>query len=216
MIQLMDHCGNHSVSPGEDDSKGFIFYAEGVSSLFGTRPWNYPYSKHYLLILARCMSAFRISTNLGDYVILFKPASLLGWMVFNLNLMGLQMVLNESNILIRYFFERFHLEPQKLQVNDSVQAVESKSNEKDVERRVDEREYKAGRIIGSLERIFVFIAVVNNEFSTIGFILAIKAFARSKELENRSFAEYVLVSTLVSTSIAILVGQLTLMLAQML
>ncbi len=51
---------------------------------------------------------------------------------------------------------------------------------------------------------------------TIGFILAAKAFARSKELENRSFAEYVLLGTLVSTLIAILAGQLTLMLAQML
>lgn len=74
----------------------------------------------------------------------------------------------------------------------------------------------SGRIIGLLERIFVFIAVVNNEFPTIGFILAAKAFARSKELENRSFAEYVLVGTLVSTLIAILAGRLTLMLAQML
>jgi len=74
----------------------------------------------------------------------------------------------------------------------------------------------SGRIIGLLERIFVFITVVNNEFSTIGFILAAKAFARSKELENRSFAEYVIVGTFVSTLIATLVGQLTLMLAQML
>ncbi|TET98903.1 MAG: hypothetical protein E3J30_05765 [Anaerolineales bacterium] len=137
-------------------------------------------------------------------------------MVFNLNLKGFLLVINVSNILIHYFFERFHLEPQKLQVNDSVQAVESKSNEKDIERRVDDREYNAGRIIGLFERIFVFIAVVNNEFSTIGFILVAKAFARSKELENRSFAEYVLIDALVSTLIAILVGQLTLMLAQML
>ena len=154
-------------------------------------------------------------SNLGDYVILFRPASQLGWTLFNLNLMGLLLVLNESNILIRYFFERFHLEPQKLQANDSVQAVDSKSDEKDEERIVDEREYNAGRIIGLLERIFIFIAVVNDEFSTIGFILAAKAFARFKELENRSFAEYVLIGTLVSTLIAVLVGQLTLMLAQM-
>ena len=156
-----------------------------------------------------------VLSKLGDYVILFKPVSFLGWTLFNLNLMGLLLVLNESNILIRYFFERFRLEPQRLQNADSSKEGDRQTGDLETDSRVDEREYNAGRIIGLLERVFIFVAVVNNEFSTIGFILAAKAFARFKELENRSFAEYVLIGTLVSTLIAVLAGQLTLMLAQM-
>jgi len=59
-------------------------------------------------------------------------------------------------------------------------------------------------VIGILERIFVYFAVMLNEYSIIGFIVAAKAFARFKELDKKAFAEYVLIGTLASILIALI------------
>ncbi|HEX6982721.1 MAG TPA: hypothetical protein VF181_08160 [Balneolaceae bacterium] len=42
----------------------------------------------------------------------------------------------------------------------------------------DEGEYNTGRLIGMLERIFVFLFVLFNQYTAIGFILAAKGVAR--------------------------------------
>jgi hypothetical protein len=47
---------------------------------------------------------------------------------------------------------------------------------------------------------------VKAQHSAIGFVLAAKAFARFKELEDREFAEYVLIGTLLSSSVAVAIG----------
>jgi hypothetical protein len=67
--------------------------------------------------------------------------------------------------------------------------------------RIDE--YKSGRVIGILERSIVYLAMLSNEYSIIGFILAAKAFARFKELDKKVYAEYVLIGTLASILIAL-------------
>ena len=50
------------------------------------------------------------------------------------------------------------------------------------------------------------VIVATAEYSAVAFILAAKGVARFKQLEEREFAEYVLVGTLASTLLTILVA----------
>jgi hypothetical protein len=68
---------------------------------------------------------------------------------------------------------------------------------------IDEKEYSTGRVIGMLERILIYFFVLINEFAAIGFIIAAKGFTRFKELDEREFAEYVLIGTLLSAASSI-------------
>lgn len=72
--------------------------------------------------------------------------------------------------------------------------------------RVDAEEYNTGRYIGLLERIFVYLFVLLGQYTAIGFILAAKGVARFQDFKNRTFAEYVLIGTLLSTLLAMLVA----------
>jgi hypothetical protein len=72
----------------------------------------------------------------------------------------------------------------------------------------DEGELSRGRVIGILERLLILAFTIGQSVSAIGFILAAKGFARFKELDNKDFAEYVLVGTLLSASLAVGVGLL--------
>lgn len=102
----------------------------------------------------------------------------------HLFIFGLLMVLNEANIILRYV----------------LRLVGLKSLGKTKE--IDQKEYKTGRIIGLLERVFVFLFVLLNQFAAIGFILAAKGVTRFKDFESRTFAEYVLIGTLLSALMA--------------
>lgn len=64
---------------------------------------------------------------------------------------------------------------------------------------------KTGAIIGTLERYLIFILLYLNQYSAIGLVLTAKSIARYKELENKSFAEYYLIGTLLSTLIVIVI-----------
>lgn len=59
---------------------------------------------------------------------------------------------------------------------------------------------KTGKWIGIIERMLVTILLVNNQISAIGFIIAVKSLTRFKQLENKVFAEYYLLGTLLSVS----------------
>jgi len=73
---------------------------------------------------------------------------------------------------------------------------------------IDTEEYTRGKYIGNLERLMVFAVVLLGSYETIGFIVAGKGLIRSKEFENRDFAEYFLIGTFSSTAIAVAVGLL--------
>ncbi|MGB5941447.1 MAG: DUF3307 domain-containing protein [Leeuwenhoekiella sp.] len=67
----------------------------------------------------------------------------------------------------------------------------------------------AGKIIGILERLFVFGFILLNAWSAIGFLIAAKSVFRFGDLsegKNRQLTEYVLIGTLVSFGIAIIAG----------
>ncbi|MBO1265190.1 DUF3307 domain-containing protein [Proteiniclasticum sp. SCR006] len=59
-------------------------------------------------------------------------------------------------------------------------------------------EVKAGKWIGIMERILMVIFLYSNQISSIGFIIAVKSLARFKMMENKIFAEYYLMGTLLS------------------
>lgn len=131
---------------------------------------------------------------------IFAVIQATGVETINVVLFGLLLLTNEVNLLIRACFHGFNLMPSKTEpAPDGAVLVKT----------VDKREYNAGRFIGILERMLMFIFVLNGEIASIGFILAAKAFARFRELDQRSFAEYVLIGTLLSTLLAVLGAGLT-------
>lgn len=75
----------------------------------------------------------------------------------------------------------------------------------------------AGKYIGILERIFVFVFVLTDNWEGIGFLLAAKSvfrFGDLKESKDRKLTEYILIGTLLSFSIAAGVGMLVLQLIE--
>jgi hypothetical protein len=113
-------------------------------------------------------------------------------------LAGFLLVANEANLAIRSLFHVFRLEPR------------SGSGE---EGEVDRREYNAGRVIGILERWLMYIVLVASQnYGVIAIIIAAKGFARFRELDDRAFAEYVLIGTLASTLLTIMIAEVVMLL----
>ncbi len=69
----------------------------------------------------------------------------------------------------------------------------------------------AGKYIGILERLFVFLFILIGHWEAIGFLLAAKSvfrFSDLKEAKNRKLTEYILTGTLLSFGIAVATGVL--------
>jgi hypothetical protein len=62
---------------------------------------------------------------------------------------------------------------------------------------------RIGEAIGVLERLLVVTFVLTGQLAAIGFVVAAKTLARFKQLDDRAFAEYYLLGTLASVSIAL-------------
>lgn len=67
-------------------------------------------------------------------------------------------------------------------------------------------EYAMGRTIGHLERFLVFTFVLLGEWGALGFVVAAKSIARFRELSSQRFADYYLIGTLTSISVALATG----------
>lgn len=77
------------------------------------------------------------------------------------------------------------------------------------EKKVNDSLQNAGKWIGNLERLLIFIFIIIGRFEAIGFLLAAKSIFRFGDLkqgEDRRLTEYVLIGTLLSFGIAILIG----------
>jgi hypothetical protein len=114
------------------------------------------------------------------------PLARLGTMDGLTFLLGLLLVANEANLLLRLILGRLQLKPGGSQAA------------------IDASEYARGRVIGLLERVLIYFFVLHGQFGAVGFTLAAKGFTRFKELDNRGFAEYVLIGTLLSSGLAML------------
>jgi len=67
----------------------------------------------------------------------------------------------------------------------------------------------AGKYIGILERILIFVFILTNHFEAVGFLLAAKSifrFGDLKEAHDLKLTEYVLIGTLLSFGIAIVIS----------
>lgn len=102
-------------------------------------------------------------------------------------LFGGLLVMNEMNILLRYLLYALNLAP----------IGKKKSRSK-----ITDQQYNTGRVIGMLERIFIYSFAISGQFAAIGFILTAKGVVRYHEFEDRAFAEYVLIGTLLSALLA--------------
>ncbi|MFU8861798.1 MAG: hypothetical protein ACNA8K_15390 [Cyclonatronaceae bacterium] len=111
----------------------------------------------------------------------FLPIASVNWLGVHVVLFGLLLIVNEMNIIIRYLMEIMNLKPLPREVAG-----------------FDEQDYNTGRVIGLLERIFIYILVLAGQFTAVGFILTAKGIIRYPELKNKTFAEYVLIGTLLS------------------
>ena len=67
-------------------------------------------------------------------------------------------------------------------------------------------ELARGRLIGILERALVLTLVLLGQFGALGLVVAAKALARFRGLDDRDFAEYFLIGTLASLLHAVAVG----------
>lgn len=106
-------------------------------------------------------------------------------------LFGGLMVMNEMNVVLRYLMYALNLAP--------IGKRKSRSN-------ITDQQYNTGRVIGMLERIFINSFAISGQFAAIGFILTAKGVVRYNEFEDRAFAEYVLIGTLLSALLAMAVA----------
>lgn len=152
-------------------------------SIFFSEQINIPFNHAFINFI----SSFK------QYFVLFNLAENINWLKIHLFILGLLILTNEVNIVLRILLNLFNIKPDG-KLKDS------------------SKELNAGRIIGILERIIIFILILNHEYAAIGLVLAAKGFTRFKELDNREFAEYVLVGTLLSALTAMMAGQMILFL----
>jgi hypothetical protein len=68
------------------------------------------------------------------------------------------------------------------------------------------REFNRGRLIGYLERLLIMAIVMASQFAALGVLIAAKGLIRSRELDRHEFAEYFLIGTLASITVAFFVG----------
>jgi len=69
-----------------------------------------------------------------------------------------------------------------------------------------ERNRRLSSAIGVMERLILITLVAADAIAAMGFVLAAKSLARYQELNNREFAEYYLVGTLTSFTLALFAG----------
>ena len=108
-----------------------------------------------------------------------------------LTLFGLLVAMSEMNLAVRAVFDYLNLKPR---------APESDE--------VDVVAYDRGRAIGFLERALIYFFVLGGHYEAVGLVLVAKAFAQLRRTDDRASMEYVLIGTLLSTCLAIAVGEL--------
>lgn len=73
---------------------------------------------------------------------------------------------------------------------------------------------KIGRYIGMIERLLIMIFIIQGTPYGLPFLIAVKSLTRFKQLENKRFAEYYLIGSLLSALIAVLLGYAVILILQ--
>jgi len=106
---------------------------------------------------------------------------------FTAVLSGFIFTIKEGTIIIRLGLAKMSTVPKK----------------KDEPGQRDNKEYDRGKLIGILERALIYFLIIVNQVAAIAIIIALKSLARFKELEDKNFAEYFLIGSLLSICIAL-------------
>lgn len=70
-----------------------------------------------------------------------------------------------------------------------------------------ENTIKSGRMIGTIERIIMLFFLLIKQYSSVGLVLTAKSIARYNKIsENKEFAEYYLLGTLLSTICVLMIS----------
>ena len=101
---------------------------------------------------------------------------------------GFIFTIKEGTIIIRLILAKMSTIPKK----------------KDEPGQRDNKEYERGKLIGILERALIYFLIIVNQVAAIAIIIALKSLARFKELEDKNFAEYFLIGSLLSICVAII------------
>ena len=112
-----------------------------------------------------------------------------------LYVIGFLICTKPANIIIRVCLSSLNLNigGQKATIANEEKSIEQKGLE------------KAGRWIGSFERILILLFVLSDQYIAIGFIITAKSILRFSDKEPHK-TEYVLVGTFLSFCIAVIIG----------
>ena len=73
---------------------------------------------------------------------------------------------------------------------------------------VDTVELNHGRLIGNIERLILVLFVANGQYTALAFFFAAKGLIRSKDVERRAWADYLILGSLTSFLVAVVAGLL--------
>lgn len=73
---------------------------------------------------------------------------------------------------------------------------------------VDTVELNHGRLIGNIERLALVLLVANGQYTALAFFFAAKGLIRSRDIERRAWADYLILGSLTSFLVAIVAGLL--------
>jgi hypothetical protein len=126
-----------------------------------------------------------ILARVSNIFVAAEPLLHFKWNAFLSCAFGLLLCLNETNLVVRLVIDRLELRPR----------VNKPSNSRDLSLQI---EYRRGRVVGLLERLILFFLVLAGQYTAVGFVIAAKTMARFKDFDDRGFAEYFLIGTLLS------------------
>ncbi|WP_037571324.1 hypothetical protein [Spirochaeta cellobiosiphila] len=145
-------------------------------------------------ILDPCLSfnpyLLRILRAISTHNILLRSLTGSVWKMIIIYIFAVLILTNEMNNIIRYILGLIKTEPKSSDPNENIE--------------VDRKELSRGKIIGVVERILFFSFVITGNYNLIAFILTAKGVTRFKELDNKKFAEYVLIGTLLSCTFSLI------------
>jgi len=129
------------------------------------------------------IASWLLTSGAGDFSFLQKPQ-------FLVVLAGLGFLLQPAAVIIRMAIS--HWAPVSVPDDRSLQ--------------------NAGKLIGMLERLLIFIFIMAGKWEGVGFLLGAKSIFRFGDLKgstDRKLTEYILIGTLISFSIAIVTAMLS-------
>jgi hypothetical protein len=149
------------------------------------------------LLVASCVGSPGWGLTLRDHAVLLMrlqalctPLGLLAglpWRSLLITVFGILLAVHEANAVIRWAIERLSLRPKV--------SPDTGTSDADMD-------YRRGRVIGVLERLVVFVLVLHGQYTALAFVITAKSMARFKSLDDREFAEYFLLGTLLSVVLA--------------